>query len=77
MLSELFYPGWRAAVDGKEVSVLRADYLLRAVALDPGSHRIIFTYRPASFIIGGMTTLVTLLGLAVGGCLVFRKSRRP
>ena len=76
LLSELFYPGWRATVDGEEVEVLRADYLLRAVALEPGKHRIVFAYRPASFVAGGLTTSVTLIGLLVGGWLVFRRERR-
>ena len=46
VLSELTYPGWRATVDGAEASLLRADGLLRAVALPTGSHQVEMDFRP-------------------------------
>lgn len=45
ILSDLFYPGWRAAVDGEQAPILRVDGLYRAVALSPGAHRVTFEYR--------------------------------
>ncbi len=47
ILSELAYPGWRATVDGNEASLLRADGLLRAIALPIGSHQVKMDFRPA------------------------------
>jgi len=61
VLSELFYPGWRAYIDGDKVQILRADYLLRAVPLTAGRHNVVFVYRPASFLIGAAITIFTLL----------------
>ena len=49
VLSELFYPGWRAYLDGNKTQILRADYLLRAIALPAGRHNVVFVYRPLSF----------------------------
>ena len=63
LLSELFYPGWKAYVDGKNVPILRADYLLRAIPLATGEHNIIFVYRPMSLVIGALITFLTLLVL--------------
>jgi hypothetical protein len=59
VLTDAFYPGWRAEVDGQRVRLLRADYVFRAVALGPGEHRIIFRYRP--------WWRVWVWGLSVGG----------
>ncbi len=63
LLSELYYPGWKAYVDGKKTPILRADYLLRAVKLDAGNHSISMVYRPMSFIVGACITLCSMLVL--------------
>lgn len=74
LLSELFYPGWTARVDGGRVPILRADYLLRAIPLSAGRHEVSVEFRPKSLKIGGAITLVTLAGL--GTFWVVRR-RRP
>jgi hypothetical protein len=63
VLSDTYFPGWEATVDGKPVRILRANYLVRAVALEPGSHQVGFRYRPWSWRIGRDGSLVSLLGL--------------
>jgi len=66
VLSDMWYPGWKARVDGKLDKIYRADYILRAVYLKPGKHIVKFTYDPFSFKIGVIITLGTigvLLGL--------------
>jgi len=44
VLSEVFYPRWKVFVDGREGKMLKADYLLRAVALKAGDHEVVFRY---------------------------------
>jgi len=61
LLSELYYPGWKAYVDGTSVPILRADYLLRAIPLGPGKHSIEVVYRPISFLVGSGISLFALL----------------
>lgn len=61
LLSENYYPGWKAYVDGNEVPILRADYILRAIPLPAGQHEIVFVYRPLSFLIGGTIAIVALM----------------
>lgn len=73
LLSELFYPGWTALVDGGRVPILRADYLLRAIPLSAGRHQVSVEFRPKSLKIGGAITLVTLAGL--GTLWVMRRRR--
>jgi hypothetical protein len=60
VLTDTFYPGWRAYVNGVERPILRADYLFRAVPLEPGRHRVEFVYRPRSFTVGAGISLLTL-----------------
>ncbi len=68
ILSEIFYPGWEASVDGKESPILLADYLLRGIALPAGQHRIEMSYRAPAARVGAVIsafTLVLLIGLTL------------
>lgn len=66
-LSDNFYPGWQATVDGRSVPILQADYSFRAVEVTAGKHIVHFSYRPVSFYLGTFISLVSaiLLGLFV------------
>ena len=46
VLSDNYYPGWKAYVDGVETDVLRANHTMRAVALSGGSHVVSFDFDP-------------------------------
>ena len=48
VFSEVYYPGWTATVDGKAVEVGRVNYILRAINVAPGSHKVVLTFRPAT-----------------------------
>ncbi|MBU1912058.1 MAG: YfhO family protein, partial [Candidatus Omnitrophica bacterium] len=65
VLSDTYYPGWKAHVDGKPNRIYKADYTLRAVYLEQGKHIVKFTYDPFSFKIGAMITLATI-GILLG-----------
>ena len=71
VLTDAFYPGWQATVDGAPVPIFRADPYFRAVSLEAGQHRVEFIYRPLSFRLGialsGLSLLIALLGLAWSG----------
>ena len=73
--------GWRAAAAdgaaGQHYRVVPADYVLRAIALPAGDHRIRLEYRPTSFVVGKWTSLVAwlLLGI-VAGTRIIRLSAR-
>ena len=61
LLSDTFHPRWRARVDGIPAPVLRADYLLKAVPLPAGAHRVVLDFEPGVLL--PALTLFTGLGL--------------
>ena len=46
VFSDIYYPGWTCTVDGKEVEIARANYLLRAISIEPGKHEVVMTFDP-------------------------------
>jgi hypothetical protein len=73
VLSELWYPGWRAYDNGQDVKIHRADYLLRSVYLEVGRHTVEFVYDPLSVKIGRWVSAGAVLGLSVYVILVIRR----
>lgn len=59
-LADLWYPDWAATVDGRPSEILRADYLLRAVAVSAGRHRVEFHYRSPAVWRGLVLSLASL-----------------
>jgi len=65
VLSEIWYPGWRAWDDGREVSIYPTDYVLRGIYLDTGRHTVQLNYDPVSLKVGGAIAALAWLGLGV------------
>jgi len=61
VLSQAYYPGWVAAVDGRETPALRVDFGLAGVAVAPGPHEVLFRYAPRYLRIGAMLTIASLI----------------
>jgi hypothetical protein len=76
-MSEMFDPGWKAYVDGVATDVLRADYLLRAIAVPAGAHVVELRYEPAPLRTGIAVSLGTLLTMAVVGAVVGVRGGAP
>lgn len=73
IFSEIFYPhGWKAIVDGKPADLYRANYMLRAMNLEPGKHHIRLEFRPESVDKGNVIsmTFVILMYLIIAGILL-------
>jgi hypothetical protein len=66
VLTDGYYPGWRADVDGKPAKIERADYYFRAVYLEEGEHTIEFVYDPLSFKVGAAISLASLALVVIG-----------
>jgi hypothetical protein len=62
VLSENYYPGWRATVDGQNTPIYRVDSALRGVIVPRGHSRVVFRYAPASVYWGGLLSAIAFLG---------------
>ncbi len=60
VLSDLYYPGWNVKVNGKEGKIIKTFGILRGVELKEGKNDVIFYYRPLSFYIGLIITILTI-----------------
>ncbi len=81
VLTDTFFPGWRATVDGKHALIRPANYAFRAVAVPAGASTVEFTYDPASYRVGLFLSLLTLSALtalaAAGRPSRLSRRRRP
>jgi hypothetical protein len=75
VLSDSYYPGWKAYVDGRERPIHPTDAALRSVFLEAGTHEVTFVYGPPSFTAGAAISALAVLALAGYG-LVSRIRRR-
>ncbi|MFN3821147.1 MAG: YfhO family protein [bacterium] len=74
ILADSYYPsGWKAYINGKEVEILRAYGVLRAVALPSGSHQVVFRFRPPLFYTGLILSLAGLAAIIGYGVIRWRK----
>ena len=62
VLSENYYPGWRATIDGQTTPIYRVDSALRGVIVPRGHSRVVLRYAPASVYWGGLLTSLAFLG---------------
>lgn len=64
VFSEIYYPvGWKVLVDGNETEIIRVNYLLRAIVLEPGKHKIEMIYEPASYYTSKPISLIASLSV--------------
>ena len=61
VLSEVFYPGWKATVDGKKRAVVQGNYLFRVIPVGSGTHKIHLYFISWPFRIGAVISVLTLL----------------
>ncbi len=77
VISDAYYPGWRAYLDKQEIEIHRANAVMRAIEIPKGEHEIEFYYRPTSIYLGAMISagvfLLIIVGIAV---MLLRKKNK-
>ncbi|MCX5886583.1 MAG: YfhO family protein [Proteobacteria bacterium] len=76
ILSDSYYPGWHAWIDGKETEIYRANYLFRGIVVTKGEHLITFSYQPAILKTGLIVSLLSFSIWAIGLLITFLYRKR-
>lgn len=75
ILADKFDEGWKAEVDGREVEIIKANLIFRAIKIPQGEHQVIFYYWPKSFESGLYASFITLILLsAITIILIIRRN---
>ncbi|CAN5304183.1 YfhO family protein [soil metagenome] len=69
-VSDAYYPGWKAFVDGKETKIFKADFAFRAIEVPEGEHDIRMVYEPESFDAGLKISIATFVILVIIGGVI-------
>lgn len=72
VFSEIWYPDWKAYLDGEEVEILKANYSFRAMEVPKGTHKIEMKYESDKFNVGLAISLITI-ALSIIGIIFLRK----
>jgi uncharacterized membrane protein YfhO len=68
IVSDAWFPGWKAEVDGQPTPIDRAYGMIRGVAVGKGSHHLSMTYQPVTLYAGAC---LALLGLLICGAMSY------
>lgn len=72
VFSEIYYPGWKVTIDGKDATHFRADWILRGMLVPAGEHTIVFDFHPDTYVLAANVSayssflILLLLIVAVG-----------
>jgi Bacterial membrane protein YfhO len=76
ILGDMFYPGWKAFVDGHQTPIHAANVAFRAVAVPRGRHTVRFRYQPAVLAVGLWTSVASLLAIVLISIWLGMRRRR-
>lgn len=71
IIADMYYPGWQALVDGKTTRIYPANLMQRAIIVEKGKHKVVFSYQPNSFQKGLQISLLAHAIVLLMMCLLF------
>ncbi len=75
VLTDTYYPGWKAEIDGKEHPVMPADHAFRCVCVPRGSRKVVFSFEPPEVKVGIAVSLASVALLLLASAWVLLKKR--
>lgn len=76
VLREVWYPGWKAYVNGKEEKIYKANYLFRAIPIKSGVSKILIVYDPLTYRVGFLISSAFFFGVSIYLCRWLIKTRK-
>lgn len=80
LLSEVYYPEWKAYVDGKETEIVKSNYFMRGIVLPAGKHKVELKFESPKFETGKMASLATnilvMIGLLITLFLLWKENEK-
>lgn len=73
VLSDQYYPGWHAYIDGKETQIYKVNGIMRGALILKGSKEIVFKYEPCVFII---TVFISIAAIMLAGLFFIDQLKR-
>ncbi|MDF9833999.1 hypothetical protein M2103_002234 [Ereboglobus sp. PH5-5] len=80
VVSDAWYPGWSATIDGKETPIHRVNYMFRGVFVPPGAHEVTFSFWPVKlgwYCAASCAGLLMALSLLVSCWRDYKKYAKP
>ena len=75
VMSDVWYPGWQSSVDGKQETLMHANYLFRSIQIPAGEHEVKISYRPKWLYFGAVINGASVILLVGLGIFWFAKKR--
>ncbi len=76
VLTDQYYPGWQAAIDGQAAEIYRTDTVFRGVCVPAGDHVVTFAFRPAALYVGMVISAIGWLAVLILAIIGYRKYRQ-
>ncbi len=79
VLADVYYPGWKLAIDDHPAPIYKVNRVMRGAAVPQGEHKLVYTYEPRTFQVGGWITLAGLAAAVVLAvyCALYPAVRGP
>lgn len=73
VLTDTYYPGWQAVIDGNPTPIIRTNWTMRGVVVPAGNHTVTMTYAPKNSYYGAILSMISIGMTIIGLVIVSRK----